>query len=189
MLFNADAAVELVRCSTDVEGRVQRLCARAKNFAALVVVIIGTRKTRYHNFCARFFDVLSQRRGFHDAFVIAWSGCSSGGKRLVPLEGTVRTGRSAFRGDGGCSAWNVLPTTFSTSSLSCWLATLRVGHRSSGRHVQAGKTHDRCICFIFVLTPQVALWGSEVGCCAGVLEVRVGFTSSQDTRHKLASSH
>ena len=31
--------------------------------------------------------------------------------------------------------------------------------------------------------------GAAASCCGGVLEVRVGCTSSQDTRHKLVASH
>ena len=105
------------------------------------------------------------------------------------------TGQAARRGESGCSSWKALPgprsSAPSTSSSSCRSVPLRVDHRMSERHTQTGKIHDMCIYSFSYLRsiPQVVHGAAALGCCGGVLEVRVGCTSSQDTRHKLVASH
>ena len=77
-------------------------------------------------------------------------------------------GQAALRGVSGCSPRKALPgpksSAPSTSSSSCRSVPLRIYHRRSGCHVQAGKTHDSCISSSLF---SVNASGRALGCCGG----------------------
>ena len=117
-----------------------------------VGVVTGTRRHTLSPFLWTCFDVLSQPRGNYDAFGV---GCSTGREWLLLPEGTAGPRSSAP----------------STSSSSCWSELLRIYHRRSGRHMQAGKTHDSCI---YSSLFSVNASGRARGCCGVVLRRGAG---------------
>ena len=85
-------------------------------------------------------------------------------------------GQAALRGKSGCSLRKALPgkRRIELFDVFLFIVELLVGDAA---------------CLSSQVRALVLWWCAAAACCGGVLEVRVGFTSSQDTRHKLVASH
>ena len=143
-------------------------------------VVTGTRKTHTIIFLWTCFDVLSQPRGYYDAFATARVGCSAGREWLLSPEGTARA-------EFFCAFHD---TTTLLNDDAVWLSLLQV----LGVWEQAHKTRGsfRPPSFVFVSQPVTP--GGTAAAAPGLLRC-VPFLvegqllgGSQDTRHVLAIS-
>ena len=134
-LLNDDAALELFVCI----------------IVALVAVVTGIRKTHY--FLWTCLDVLSQPRGYYDAFADARAGCSAGREWLVPPEGTAQAEVfCAFHFIVELLVGCCCVLIIAGPGVTCKLA----------RHMTAAS-----ILRYFRSMPQVVRRAAALGCCAG----------------------
>ena len=119
---------------------------------ALVGVVTGTRKTHII-FLWTCLDVLSQPRGYYDAFADARAGCSAGGEWLLLPEGTARA-------DFFCAFHFIVELL-----VGCCCVSIIAGPGVTcklARHMTAAS-----ILRYFRSMPQVVRRAAALGCCAG----------------------